>query len=321
MDDARGFKGPPLEARKWGCQIQKKQIRLKWNRYIIMLASKFLNPRNDAVFKRIFGSEKNKDILIHFLNDILIRKVPIKDVTFLKTIQDSEIAPLRVSIVDVMCEDRDKNRFIIEMQLAHEKAFDRRVLYYAARAYCSQRTKDKPYKDLKDVYFLAITDFTPFPNKKNWISHIGLTDLHTNEHYIKAIQLFFMQLPLFKKTKKDLSRMTVREKWAYFFKYADETKEEDLEKIIGKDTIIKRAYDELNRFAWSEQALNEYESVEMKKFADQAIQEAAYERGEKRGEKKKALEIAQNMLQQNLSAKQISTLTGLSEKEIKSLKK
>ena len=182
-----------------------------------MVASKFLNPRNDLAFKKIFGSEKNKDILIHFLNDILERSTPVKDVVFLKTIQDPEIAPLRVSIIDVMCEDENKNRFIIEMQLSHEKGFDRRALYYAARAYCSQRTKKKKFKDLKDVYFLAITDFAPFPKKETWLSRIGLKDLETNEHDIEAIQLFFMQLPLFKKTKKDLEKMGLREKWAYFF--------------------------------------------------------------------------------------------------------
>ena len=229
-----------------------------------MVLGKFLSPRNDLSFKRIFGSEKNKDILIHFLNDILMRSFPITEVTFLKTIQDPEIAPLRISIVDVMCEDQNKDRFIIEMQLSHEKAFDRRALYYAARAYCSQRINGAAFKDLKDVYFLAITDFTPFPHKETWISRIGLKDLDTNEHDIEAIQLFFMQLPFFTKTKDDLDTMTMREKWAYFFKYASETTEEDLEKLTGHDTVIKRAYDELNRFSWSEAELNTYESIEMK---------------------------------------------------------
>ena len=58
-----------------------------------------------------------------------------------------------------------------------------------------------------------------------------------------------MQLPLFKKTRKDIDNMTLREKWAYFFKYADETKEEDLEKIVGQDKIIKRAYAEKFKIA------------------------------------------------------------------------
>lgn len=302
-----------------------------------MIAGKFLNPRNDLAFKKIFGSEKNKDILIHFLNDILGRSVPIQDVTFLKTVQDPEIAPLRVSIIDVMCEDENKNRFIIEMQLSHEKGFDRRALYYAARAYCSQRTTKKQYKDLKDVYFLAITDFSPFPKKKTWLSKIGLKDLETNEHDIEAIQLLFMQLPLFKKTKKDLKKMTPREKWAYFFKYADETTEEDLRNLVGKDLIIKRAYEELDRFSWSEKELNNYESVEMKKAADEAIKEAAYEKGEAKGREEGLQEgreegreeglqegrhqIALALLKQKLPIKQIAQATGLSTEEISRLKK
>ena len=288
-----------------------------------MVASKFLNPRNDLAFKRIFGSERNKDILMHFLNDILNRGSPIEEVTFLKTIQDPEIAPLRVSVVDVMCEDQDKNRFIIEMQLSHEKGFDRRALYYAARTYCSQRTKKKKFYDLKDVYFLAITDFAPFPKKSTWLSRIGLKDLETNEHDIDAIQLLFMQLPLFKKTKKDLKKMVLREKWAYFFKYADETTEEDLEKLTGEDQIIKRAYEELDRFSWSEKELNNYESVEMKKAADEAVKEAVFEKGiekgHKEGEKKRSREIALKMLKRARPIDEIVEDTGLSVEEIKSL--
>ena len=298
-----------------------------------MVASKFLNPRNDLAFKRIFGSERNKDILIHFLNDVLGRESLIKEVTFLKTIQDPEIAPLRVSVVDVMCEDQDKNRFIIEMQLSHEKGFDRRALYYAARAYCSQRTKNKKFYNLKDVYFLAITDFAPFPNKKTWLSRIGLKDLETNEHDIHAIQLLFMQLPLFKKTKKDLKKMVLREKWAYFFKYAEETTEEELETLTGEDRIIKRAYEELDRFSWSEKELNNYESIEMKKAADEAVKEAAFEKGESKGRQEgrqeglqegrqeRGREIALVLLKQKLPIKQIVEATGLSIEEIKSLKK
>jgi predicted transposase/invertase (TIGR01784 family) len=297
-----------------------------------MVLGKFLNPRNDLAFKRIFGSEKNKDILIHFLNDILMRSSPITEVSFLKTVQDPEVAPLRVTIVDVMCQDQDKNRFIIEMQLSREKAFDRRALYYAARAYCSQRSDRVKFEDLKNVYFLAITNFTPFPDKKAWLSRIGLKDLDTNEHDIKAIQLFFMQLPFFDKTKKDIGTMTIREKWAYFFKYANETTEEDLAKIVGDDLVIKRAYDELNRFSWSEFQLNDYESVEMKHAADKAVLEAAFETGQEKGhkqgleegrkegieegEKKKSLEIAKALLKEKLSVKQVSQLTGLTEKDL-----
>ena len=80
--------------------------------------SKFLDPKNDVCFKRVFGSEKNKDILIHFLNDMLEFKehLPIKEVKFLKTIQEPEIAAHKTSIVDVLCTDEKKNQYIVEIQ-------------------------------------------------------------------------------------------------------------------------------------------------------------------------------------------------------------
>ncbi len=71
------------------------------------MSSKFLDPKNDVVFKKIFGSEKNKDILIHFLNDVILfaGKRPIHSVTFLPTIQDTETVSQKTSIVDILCKD------------------------------------------------------------------------------------------------------------------------------------------------------------------------------------------------------------------------
>ncbi|MCE2991925.1 MAG: Rpn family recombination-promoting nuclease/putative transposase, partial [Candidatus Jidaibacter sp.] len=104
------------------------------------MISKFLDPKNDFAFKKIFGTEKNKDILIHFLNDIVNFKQggPIQDVTFLKTIQDPETAAQKTSIVDILCKDEKGNQYIVEMQVAKEKGFEKRAQYYASKAYISQ---------------------------------------------------------------------------------------------------------------------------------------------------------------------------------------
>jgi len=75
------------------------------------MLAKFLNPKNDLAFKRIFGTEKNKDILIHFLNDIFGRSTnPIEEVSFLKGSQDPEIVAQRVSVVDLLCHDAEGNQ-------------------------------------------------------------------------------------------------------------------------------------------------------------------------------------------------------------------
>jgi predicted transposase/invertase (TIGR01784 family) len=145
--------------------------------------AKFLNPKNDLAFKRIFGTEKNKDILLHFLNDIFERKDnPIEEVTFLKTFQEPEVASNRVSIVDILCRDHQGNRFIVEMQVANEGEFEKRAQYYAAKAYIQQREKGMDYKDLKAATFLAITAYTLFPDKKAYLSHHHILDIDTHDH-------------------------------------------------------------------------------------------------------------------------------------------
>ncbi|HQW57466.1 MAG TPA: Rpn family recombination-promoting nuclease/putative transposase [Gammaproteobacteria bacterium] len=276
-----------------------------------MMLAKFLNPKNDLAFKRIFGTEKNKDILIHFLNDIFGRSTnPIEEVSFLKGSQDPEIVAQRVSVVDLLCHDAEGNRFIIEMQVDSEPGFEKRAQYYAARTYIEQREKGIKFANLKSVTFLAITDFILFPNdKQRYLTHHITLDKETYEQNLKDFSFSFLELPKFKKTKEQLTTLT--EKWAYFFKRAMNTTEEELPLIVGSDNIIKRAYDELNRFAWTDEELRAYESIDMKQAAEKAILEGAIE--------KEKFEIAKKLLILKLSLQDIATATGLSEAEIKKL--
>ncbi len=105
--------------------------------------SKFLNPRNDTAFRHTFGSERYKHILILFLNDILefTGDAKIIEVIFLPTIQDPEISSKKTSIVDVLCKDGNGVQYIIEMQVASSKGFEKRALYYASKAYARQLDK------------------------------------------------------------------------------------------------------------------------------------------------------------------------------------
>src|ERR1700730_14720342 len=119
------------------------------------MLSKFLDPKNDVAFRKIFGTEKNKDILINFLNDVVKfeKGARIKDVSFLKTIQDPEIKANKTSIVDILCKDSKGNRYIVEMQVAQEKGFVKRAQYYASKAYISQMNVKGKYHTLKAVIF------------------------------------------------------------------------------------------------------------------------------------------------------------------------
>src|SRR6266550_484875 len=279
-----------------------------------MALSKFLDPKNDVAFRRIFGTEKNKDILIHFLNDILgfTGKNAIQDIEFLSTIQDPDIASKKQSIVDVLCRDSTGVQWIIEMQVAKTKGFEKRAQYYAAKAYSRQADKGDQYHDLKEIIFIAIADCVLFPNKSEYKSKHTIRDEDTNEHDLKDFYFIFIELPKFPKTKED-QLSSIVEKWICFFKYADETSEEELEKIIGSDLIIKKAYEELNRFNWSEKEFIAYEQ-EIKRILDeQAVlaqklddatekgREEGIQIGHEKGREAEKIEVAKNSLKAGVS--------------------
>ncbi|WP_341818174.1 MULTISPECIES: Rpn family recombination-promoting nuclease/putative transposase [unclassified Wolbachia] len=277
---------------------------------------KYLSPLNSYSFRRIFGTEKNKDILIHFLNDILgfTGKDEIKEIEFLSTIQDAEIASKKQSIVDVLCRDENGVQVIVEMQVAKTKGFEKRAQYYAAKAYSRQADKGDQYQDLKEIIFIAIADCILFPNKSEYKSDHVMLDKDSYEHDLKDFYFTFIELPKFPKTKEDQLESIV-EKWIYYFKYADETSEEELEKIIGSDVIIKKAYEELNRFNWSEKEFIAYEQ-EIKRIRDErAVLEQKLDDAKKEGK----VEVAKTMLANNVDVTTIVKFTGLSMSEIKEL--
>ncbi len=226
------------------------------------MVATFLDPKNDVAFKKIFGTEKNKDILIRFLNDVITFKErsPILDVTFIKTTQDPETAAQKTSIVDILCTDEKGHQYIVEMQVAKTKGFEKRAQLYASKAYGSQAHVGDQYHDLKEIIFLAIVDYDIFPQKTRCKSDHIILDKETFEHDLKDFSFTFISLPKFNKTFEELD--TLEERWCYFLKYAETTSPEDLEKIIAMGGILKKAYHELDKFYWTAQELNDYDKAE-----------------------------------------------------------
>ena len=260
---------------------------------------KFLNPRNDKAFKRIFGEERNKDILIHFINDILgyKGKKKIVSVKLLPLQQDLEIAAVRRSIVDVACETSDGSKLIIEMQVNKHKSYLKRAEFYAARAYGTQLTEvqikdaekekgdklseDKKYALLIPVVFIAVLNYTEFPKKKALISLHSTRDEATNERDLKAFRYAFVELPKFKKKISECT--SIVDKWCYFLKRAESTTPEELELLVGKDSIIRRAYDELNIYNWTTEEFRIYEDIQKVNLDNQAADACKFNDGKAEG--------------------------------------
>ena len=290
-----------------------------------MTLSKFLDPKNDVAFKKIFGSEKNKDILIHFINDILELKGGdrIENVEFLSPIQDAEIASKKQSIVDVLCYDENGVQIIVEMQVAPTKGFEKRAQYYASKAYSRQlnrgKEEDGKYYNLKEVVFIAIADCVIFQDKQEYKSNHIILDKKTYQHDLKDFSFTFIELPKFKKDNIGELK-NIEEKWIYFFKNAQSTTEEDLAKIIGSDLVIERAYDALNQFNWSEPELIAYEE-EAKRLRDNiAVMDYQYDKGMEKGLEQGIDKIAIKMLQKNKSVAEIIEFTDLTLAQIEKLR-
>lgn len=284
------------------------------------LLGKFLNPKNDFAFKRIFGTERNKDILIHFLNDMLCFEGDdkIQSVSYLKTNQDPDIASKKQSILDVLCVDQLGRQCIVEMQVAHTEGFEKRAQYYAAKAYARQLNEGDQYHRLKEIIFLAITDFVMFPEKEAYKSDHIVLDKVTYEHDLRDFYFTFLELPKFNKSIDELHTMI--EKWAYFFKYAHTTSEKDLARIAGSADVIERAYEELNRFSWTEVELNTYEQEEKRERDAQAIIDYQINQALAQGVVQGKIEIARRLLKDGVTDNQILIYTQLTQEELEKLK-
>ncbi len=142
--------------------------------------------------------------------------------------------------------------------------------------------------------------------------------IKTNGHYLKDFQFVFIELPKFSKSRVEELESTI-ERWCFFFKHAEETTDEDLKKIAEESPIIKLAYDELDKFHWSEKDLLAYEERVMDLQKEEAILEYRLDLAEEKGVRKGKIEVVKAMLANNVDVNTIVKFTGLSMSEIKEL--
>ena len=278
--------------------------------------SKLLNPKNDVVFKKLFGTEKNQDILINFINSIVKGK-NVKSVQFMKTQQDIAIVTQKQSIVDVLCKDQDNSQYIIEMQVAKQKGFIKRAQYYAAKAYSNQIQIGDEYTKLNEIIFIAITDFVMFPEKKEFLSNHVILDKETKTHDLKDFSFTFLELPKFNKKENELKDNA--EKWFYFFKNAENISNEEMKDLIENDQTLQKAFGELNSFNWTKEELEAYEArikidTDLKAIEQQMIDDA-----KEKGKVEEKKEIAKRLLKEGFDISTISKITKLTKDEILSL--
>lgn len=285
---------------------------MKREKYSMSMA-KFLDPKNDVAFKKIFGEEASKPHLISFLNSVLTLEgeKEIKEIEFLNPYQAPRIAGKKISFIDVLVTDQRNIRYVVEMQIFRVSGFEKRAQYYAAKTYVSQNEAGGEYPKLNQVYFLGIADHVMFPDKTSYKSDHLILDHQTYEHDLKDISFTFIELPKFTKTLEECT--SLEDKWLHFLKYASEEKE--IPSVIQEEPLVS-AYKALERYGWSDAEIHAYDDANLAITDSKGALDFSYEEGKKAMQ----IQIAQNMLKQGLSLQNIVSATGLSAEEIKLLK-
>jgi predicted transposase/invertase (TIGR01784 family) len=274
--------------------------------------AKYLDPKNDVVFKKIFGEHPH--LLISFLNALLKFEDGsiIVGIEYLKDelVPDSPLK--RRSVVDVRCKDNNGRQFIVEMQMEWVDAFMERMLYNTAKIYGSQIKKGDKYIDLQPVYGLAILNETFDDDTTEYYHSFIMQNPQNPKETISGMNLVFIELPKLVPKNKDEKELAVL--WLRFLKEIGEETREISPELAANSEICEAIE------ICAEAAYTEEEKAAYDKYWDTVSYEKTLmfsSRMEGRAEEK--IEIARNLLSLDISVEKIAKSTELTEEEIKRL--
>ncbi|MGA1283515.1 MAG: Rpn family recombination-promoting nuclease/putative transposase [Prochlorothrix sp.] len=185
---------------------------------------RFLDPKTDFAFKKIFGSPQSKPILIEFLNALVYDGQPtIQDLEILDPYQSPQLQGIKDTFLDVKAKLDSEKTVLIEMQVLNPLDFNKRILYNAAKAYSLQLERGQGYSRLRPVIALTIVDFVLFPERDRPFSHYQLLDRDDGLPYGDDLELIFIELPKFRKSLAELE--TLADLWVFFLQKTAELDE------------------------------------------------------------------------------------------------
>ena len=282
------------------------------------MKAKYINPFTDFGFKKIFGEEASKPLLLDFLNALLPQTNKIADLTFKNTEQLGQTESDRKAIYDIYCENENGEKFIVELQKAKQNYFKERTIYYSTFPIREQAEKGEWNYNLKAVYCVGILDFTfddyeNEPEKSEVVHTIKLKNQNGQVFYHKLTYIY-LEMPNFKKAEAELE--TRLDQWLYFIKHL-----EDFQSIptIFKDEVFIQAFEKAELAKFDQNELDSYENS-LKTYRDlKGVIDTAFDEGKIEGKLEGKIEVAKKMKLKGISPKDISELTGLTASEIEKL--
>ena len=271
------------------------------------LQDRYVNPYTDFGFKKLFGTEINKDLLISFINSLLHGREVVKDLTYLNTEHLGTSEADRKAVFDVYCENENGEKILVEMQRGIQQYFKDRSLYYATFPIREQGQKGEWDYQLKAVYVIGILNFTFDKENDNYFHHeVQLLDNQTKEVFYDKLTFIYLEMPKFNKKEDELNSMF--EKWLFVLRNLSRLMERPKalqERIFTK--LFEAA--EIAKFTKTEYD-NYEESLKVYRDWKNTIHTAEYN---------KVVEIAKKMKEEGISIAVIEKCSGLTEEQINAL--
>jgi len=301
------------------------------------LFNRYIDPLTDFGFKRLFGSEPNKDLLIDLLNSVFRGRRVIVDLEYSKSEHPGDTKGEGSAIFDLSCTGSNGEKFIIEVQRGTQANFKKRAIYYTSALAAAQAPKGKRAGwayDLPEIYFVALLeDFSVSPNKNGlYVQDICLTNRDTGEVFYEGLGYIFLELINFAKTEEQLESNLDR--WLYVLKHMGRM---DKIPVFMRKTIFEKVFSIAEYSNMTREEKDMYNTALKRKWDNQNVLDYAVatareegrkeERAKAEAEKQKILleaisqtmNIARQLKQRGFATIEIAAMVGLPEHEIEQL--
>ena len=283
----------------------------------VEISERYINPYTDFGFKKLFGTELNKDLLISFLNALFQDKPEITDLTYMNTEHLGEGITDRKAVFDVYCQLSDGSRIIVEMQKAEQVYFKDRSIYYSTFPIREQGQKGEWDYHLKDVYTVGILNFT-FPDGEypddSMIHEIKLKDVADNHIFYDKLTFVYLEMPKFNKKEEEL--VTMFDKWMFALT--------NLARLLERpkslqERIFARLFEQAEIAHFTPVEREEYVASKKEYWDYYSTMKTSFDKGREEGRDERSTEIARNLKRMGLSIPDIAKATGLTAEDIVSL--
>ncbi len=278
------------------------------------IKDRYISPFTDFGFKKLFGTEPNKDLLIDFLNELLRKdEGEIVDLSYLSKEQLGRAEDDRKAIFDIYCENEKGDKFIVEIQKAKQRYFKDRSIYYSSFPIQSQGKQGKWNFQLTSVYTIGILDFVFEEDKDDhdiYHHEVQLFDKSTQKVFYDKLTYIYLEMPKFTKTEAELE--THFDKWLFVLRNL-----EDLTKRPEKlqEKIFAKLFAQAEIASYSDAEYTQYEeSLKYYRDLNNSI-DTAFDEGKIEGK----IETAKKMKRKGYPIDDIADVTGLSTIEIEAL--